>query len=154
PTNCATEARSLNEVATLRSARAGIASDAANAISAVMRVSWCMDCLRESKARRAGGSTESIGVSGVVADRVAHLHAHAVVAGMDPRVGLRVAVLEPDERDLAGGPPQIDRSARHRGRHRIAGRVDDEVGEAPARLLAAHADPPGLRQPVLERGVA
>src|SRR5207249_10227675 len=72
---------------------------------------------------------------------------------MDPRVSLRVAVLESNERELRGIPRDVGGSPGDLGGNGIARIVDHEIREALAGLLPADPRPPDLRQAILERGV-
>src|SRR5207247_10517671 len=94
----------------------------------------------------------SIGVGWVISDRVAHLDHEPVVRGMGA-IGLGVAVLEPNERELRGRPRDVRGAPVHLAANRSARVVDQEIREAVAGLLAANADPPNLRQAILERRV-
>src|SRR6266571_3839123 len=158
PTNWATEARSVNDVATLRSACADAVASRPNINANMQRISDFMEssrvmyftcsCLSQCTSRRF-----SVGVSRVVTDRVAQLKQDPVVGRVDAAVRLAVAVLESHKRELRGRPRDVGGAPGHLAGNLSARFVDQEVREAVAGLLAADACPPDLRQAILERRV-
>src|ERR1051326_8913500 len=151
PTNCATDARSVSDVATLRFARAGaLAALSASATAVVSRDRPFLPTLLRGADAAVGPRPDprcpraSVRMGRVVADGVAHLEGQSIVGRDDAGVRLRVAVLEPDERELGRDPRDVHRPTGHvpeNGRIRV---VDHEVGEAPPGTLAAHAHPEDL----------
>src|SRR6185437_12015989 len=137
PTSCATEARSVKDVATFKSANAGAAASKRTSIANIERV---RDFMKSS----------SIRMGRVVPDRVAHLDRDPIIGRVDAGVGLGMAVLESNEGELRGHPRDVGGSPVHLRRHGISGVVDHEVREALAGLLPADARPPDLREAVLE----
>src|SRR5258706_1650462 len=150
PTYWATDARSVREVATFKSARAGAVASSPSVTSDSCRISDFMD------SSYVVCDEFSIRVSRVVPDRVTHLDHEPVVTGFGPAAGVRLgmAVLEPHEREFRGRPGDVGGNPIDLAGNRIARAVDQEVREALARLLAANTHPPDLRQPVLERRIA
>src|SRR5690349_3457639 len=100
PTNWATEARSVSDVATLRSAWAGAAASAISASTSAKRNGMFIVASLESR-------RGSVRMGRVVADRVAHLQRDPVVGRVDAGVGRGVAVLEAEERELRGRPGDV-----------------------------------------------
>src|SRR5436309_4704 len=97
-----------------------------------------------------GTDTFSVRMGRVITDRVAHLDHEPVVGRVDTCVRFGMAVLESHERELRGRPPDVHGPSVHLAGDRSARVIDQEVGEALARLLAPNADPPDLRQAILE----
>src|SRR4051812_21072843 len=122
PTNCATEARSVSDVATFRSANAGVAPVASTAIDRYRN--RIKDFIATSWKFR------SIGMGGVISDRVAHLDHDSIVGRMNSGVRLGVAVLEPHERELRGHPGDVGGASRDAGRDEKPRVVDHEIREA------------------------
>src|SRR5262249_27509760 len=125
PTYCATEARSVSEGATLRSASAGLRASPASAAAIRSRTGTFMGSSRTFVLIR-----ELVGMSRVIADGVADLSEDAVVVAVNPGVGVGVAVFEPHERELRRVPGHVCRDARHLGGERGAELVHHEVGKA------------------------
>src|SRR5215510_5669275 len=142
----AMEARSVNEVATFRSANAGTDADNATPSTSTHRISNFIESskMMASCSHVARWSPPSVRMSRVKTDRVAHLDHDPVVGGVSAGVCLGVAVLQPHERELRRLPCDVGGRSIHVAGDRSAGVVDEKVGEALARSLASNADPPDL----------
>src|SRR5438046_3015492 len=89
PTNWATEARSVNDVATFRSANAGASASRPSTVTTVHRTSDFMKFLRVLSSigctiRCARSLEVSVRMGRVMTDRVAHLDHESVVVRLDP----------------------------------------------------------------------
>src|ERR1051326_3854433 len=151
PTNWATEARSVNDVATFRSANAGAAASRPSTVTTVQRVSDFMNSLRVFSTfgctvHRTRAVVISVRMGRVMTDRVAHLDHEAIVVRPDSMAAVRlgVAVLESHERELWRHPGDVGRDPVYLAGNRGARTVDQEIREAVTGLLGADARPPDL----------
>src|SRR5215471_9690223 len=102
PTNCATDARSVSDVATFRSASAGAAVTPPSPSAIAITIKDFMEPPLWNAAFDC-----SVRMGRVISDRVAELHQDPVVSGVDAGTSLGVAVLEPDERELRRCPREV-----------------------------------------------